>query len=296
MNLDVRSDAQASIQNGSKSFYLASLFFSRSTQTDCWSLYRWCRACDDRIDEGGTVADLEDLRSKTQIALEEGRGPAEFRALGEVCRRHSIPVQYPVELLAGFAKDVDGVRIRDERELEEYAYQVAGVVGMMMSHIMRADLPRAAEAAKSMGNAMQLTNIARDIREDFERGRIYLPESWLKAEAIERERLLAHDQREALFRVTTRLLRRADELYREGYRGLSHLPFRAAVAVSIAAAVYSSIGKKILREGPGAIDKRVYVSLPEKLLLVAKGIGRVLSQLPERWSRRRLIENDRANA
>lgn len=264
-------NAQSAIKKGSKSFYLASLFFARGQKEDCWKLYRWCRHCDDVIDVGGTVDDLDRLRNQTLKGLRGEDVNEIFQDLGEVCRKYKIPEEYPLELLAGFAKDLQIVNIRSEQELEVYAYQVAGVVGLMMSYLMRADLQRAQSAAISLGNAMQLTNIARDVREDFEQGRIYLPESWLAEQEVRRETLLAENQRVQVFTVVQRLLRRADDLYREGRSGLQYLSFRSAVAVSIAAAVYSQIGQEILRRGPSAIDSRVYISLPHKIWLVGVG-------------------------
>lgn len=282
------ADPRTAIRKGSKSFYFASLFFSDQVKSDCWNLYRWCRYCDDRIDNGGTEDDLKDIKNKTLSALRGLSGPPQFRGVSEVCQRYSIPLEYPMELLSGFEKDSRGLTIKDENELEEYAYQVAGVVGLMMSYIMNADLSRAREAAKCMGNAMQLTNIARDIGEDFFRGRIYLPATWLKDEKIQTGKLMDLDQRESLFRVSERLLKKADGLYQKGYSGLIYLPLRSAIAVSIAASIYSSIGRKIRRQGPSALDSRIYVSFPEKLFLALEGIARVFLQIPQRLRLRRL--------
>lgn len=281
------SAAQNAIKNGSKSFYLASLFFSPAMKADAWALYRWCRLCDDRIDEGGSIADLDDLRFNTLLAIRDGRGPDDCVALGDVCARRSIPEQYPLALLEGFEKDVRRAPIRDQADLEQYAYHVAGVVGMMMAHVMGADLPAAGHAAKCMGNAMQLTNIARDVREDFARGRVYLPQAWLEEAGIDQNCLMSAEQRPRVFAVVQRLLERADGLYAEGRRGLSFLPFRAALAVSIAASIYSAIGRRILRTGPAALDSRAVVPLWQKLILVFDGAAWVLRGLPERLLSRR---------
>lgn len=276
-------EAQNAIRKGSKSFYLASLFFSRSLKEDCWKLYRWCRYCDDVIDAGGTIGDLNSLVLQTKKGLAGEPSEKIFADLGEVCRKHQIPNEYPLELLAGFGKDIEKVFIRSEKELENYAYQVAGVVGLMMSCLMKADLQVAQSAAISLGNAMQLTNIARDVREDFEKGRIYLPQTWLQEAQVESEYLLAQDQRAQVFAVVQRLLQRADDLYVEGLSGLKYLPFRSAVAISIAASIYSQIGRKILNSGPASIDSRVYITLPHKIFLAGVGLIVALSSLTERF-------------
>lgn len=275
-------DAEQAIEKGSKSFYLASLFFSQETKHDCWVLYRWCRHCDDVIDNGGNLRELEELQTNTLKGLRGENTHAIFSSLGKVCRKHSIPAEHPFELLAGFQKDTQAVRIKNEAELDVYAYQVAGVVGVMMCYLMKANLALAQQAAISMGNAMQLTNIARDVKEDFEKGRIYLPQSWLDEAGVNTERLLAIEQREQVYTVVQRLLKKADGLYREGREGLKYLPLRSALAVAIAAAVYSQIGSKILRLGPTSLDSRIYVSFPHKIWLVGLGIFWVMSSLTGR--------------
>lgn len=275
-------DAEKAIEKGSKSFYLASLFFSKETKHDCWVLYRWCRHCDDVIDNGGGSRELEDLQKNTLKGLRGENTGEIFSALGKVCRKRGIAAEHPFELLAGFQKDTQAVRIQNEAELDVYAYQVAGVVGVMMCYLMKANLALARQAAISMGNAMQLTNIARDVKEDFEKGRIYLPQTWLDEAGVNRDLLLADEQRAQVYSVVQRLLKKADGLYQEGRQGLKYLPLRSALAVAIAAAIYSQIGSKILRQGTTSLNSRIYVSFPHKILLVGLGIIWVLSSLTER--------------
>lgn len=285
------NETRTAIRKGSKSFFLASLFFGHRTREACWVLYRWCRHCDDQVDNGGSAQTLIELRMSTDDGLNLKSADVLFSELGKVCETHGIPHTYPHELLNGFEKDVRGVSLEQPKDLEDYAYQVAGVVGLMMSHIMGADMPSAISPAKSLGNAMQLTNIARDVKEDFENGRIYLPRAWLKESELEPEGLLDSSQRSRLFELVKRLLARADELYRDGYAGLHYLPFRAALAVSIAGSIYSSIGRKILARGESALDERIYVTLPEKLFLTLEGIVRVLAIVPRRLAMRSIRAN-----
>ena len=181
------------IRKGSKSFYLSSLIFSRRERYDCWKLYGWCRTCDDRVDFAKSPAD-----AKTQLRLIQNQTENAIRAIGEtdrvfdefcqVCGKYSIPEKYPLELLAGFAMDVEGYRYQTIEEVELYGYRVAGVVGLMMSHITGLADASAHKNAVDMGVAMQLTNIARDVFEDAQIGRVYLPESWLAEERCSSER------------------------------------------------------------------------------------------------------------
>src|SRR5690606_24146896 len=97
-----------------------------------------------------------------------------------IMRERGIPRRYPAELLAGLAMDAAGHRYEDAADLRLYCFRVAGVVGLMMSHVMGLADERALADAARLGIAMQLTNICRDVREDWARGRLYLPRALLE--------------------------------------------------------------------------------------------------------------------
>lgn len=280
---------KASISKGSKSFYLASLFFPSMVRESCWILYRWCRVCDDRIDLAcdsiQAQNEVQTIRRETCKALSGFSEEIEFHEMGKLFQKYRIPQEHALDLINGFEKDVKGAQFQSLEQLEIYAYQVAGVVGLMMSPLMGVRDPNAHHHAMNMGMAMQLTNIARDISEDFHRGRIYLPLNWLEKSGIHPENLLDSGQREKVYQVVLKLLSRSNQLYESGFRGLQYLPFRAAIAVSIAASVYSAIGKKIERLGPQSLDQRIYVTFPEKLFLIFVGFIRVIPSILPRLRR-----------
>jgi 15-cis-phytoene synthase len=153
------------------------------------------------------------------------------------------------------AMDVRGTRYGTLKELVFYCYRVAGTVGLMMSHVMGLRDETALKHAADLGIAMQLTNIARDIREDAAMGRIYLPLSWLQEAGIRFEEIAAPEHREKLAMLTRRMLREADRYYRSWDLGLWYLSFRSACAVAAARHVYSEIGSSLLRKGaPGTSE------------------------------------------
>lgn len=274
-----------SIRKGSKSFAAASLFFSKKQKEAAWRLYSWCRYCDDQIDDvpaDQAMTRLGQLRE--HLSHGETSSSFAFRGLAQVSREHSIPADYPSYLLRGMEMDVTGRSYRTLKDLEEYCFCVAGVVGLMMCHVMGVTSDQALRHAVALGNAMQLTNICRDIREDFRRGRVYLPSEWLNETGVSEQELLNPIHREAIFLLQERLLKRADELYTEGYQGLSYLSFRSGWAVLIAGYVYSFIGVKIRRSSGRGLDQRIYVTSLEKLLLISKATA-VLFGL---WVRERI--------
>lgn len=263
---------QQTIKKGSKSFAVASLFFSKTQKQAAWKLYSWCRYCDDQIDDapaGQAENRLAQLIQWTRSASELSAGsPFQFRGLGEILKTCQIPVHYPLELLRGMQMDVQHRRYTTLNELEEYCYCVAGVVGLMMCHIMGIRSDQALSHAVAMGNAMQLTNICRDIREDAGLGRCYLPQEWLQQAGMTEATMLAPENRAALIGIQERLLKRADELYQEGFAGLRFLSLRSCWAVLIAAKVYSYIGEQIRRDSDRGLNQRIYVSFWKKIVLI----------------------------
>ena len=202
----------AVIRDGSRSFALAARLFDRTTMNAAVSLYGWCRYCDDQIDSvGGDVIvaseRLEELRYRSEQAL-AGRPQSApvFVAFQYVTAAYGIPAHYPLELIEGMAMDVRGQRYETLDDLLLYCYRVAGTVGLMMTHVMGVSNERALSHAAAMGMGMQLTNIARDLIEDHERGRIYLPLSWLAEAGLPPEELALTARRRKLAGLARRLL------------------------------------------------------------------------------------------
>ena len=293
------------ITRGSKSFSLAARLFDAQTRDDAFCLYGWARMCDDAIDgshlgfkTGDAPAELpmfemlgrlEKLKSQTSAAF-QGDVPdddtlpsAVLRAFAEVVRRRGVPQAYALELLEGMAMDVRHQRYETIDNLSLYCYRVAGTVGLMMSHIMGLRDDQALRHAADMGMAMQLTNIARDVAEDFEAGRIYLPLSWLEQADIPLERMLEPVYRGSLASVVRRLLTEANRLYLSGDAGLFALRFKAACAVGAARRVYSEIGRRVESRGGLAWETRTVVPASRKAAMAAAGVATAVRTLPRRW-------------
>lgn len=273
------------IRKGSKSFSFASFFFSKTEREGAWLLYSWCRACDDRIDQAPSAeAQLQALADLERDTRRAARGDQTltdpvFQGLAVVLREFQIPEKYPLDLLRGMRMDVEGREYQTLEELEEYCYCVAGVVGLMMCHVMGLSDSRALSNAVAMGSAMQLTNICRDVEDDLALGRIYIPTDFLLEAGLTRANFATSAGRARWPALTARLLDAADERYRHGVAGLRYLSFRAALAVAIAGRVYRRIGVKVRARGERAWENRTYTRLPEKLataLIATADVGRRL--------------------
>jgi phytoene synthase len=288
---DLLEQSRQTIEKGSKSFALAARLFSPATREGAILLYAWCRHCDDVTDEqilgfrGGaadedrpSAADrLAGLERETRRALagETVEEPA-FAALGEVVRRHQIPPQHPLDHLRGFAWDVEGVRYRTLEDCCRYCYHVAGVVGVMMAFVMGAQGEDTLDRASDLGLAFQMTNIARDVVDDAEAGRVYLPEEWLREAGVPATEVARPEHRLAVHGVAERLLNEAERYYASARVGLPRLPFRSAWAVAAALRVYRDIGRLVHQQGPRAWEGRARTGRPRKLLLALAAAGDAL--------------------
>ncbi len=290
-NKDLLQLCQSSIRRGSKTFAFASLFFGREEAVGAKLLYIWCRHCDDEIDNVERPQQAQrwqELARRTAQALTtDDAVPAEFQALRWVIRKYGIPHEYPLELLRGMKMDVDEVSYETFADLQVYCYRVAGVVGLMMAHIMGVNDAKALRAACDLGLAMQLTNCARDVRTDWKMGRVYLPLRELAAQGISREDFFSEppsliQNPEAVFAVTVKMLKMAEELYRSGEDGVVHLSGKSSLVILVARFSYSRIGDKILRLGFRAWQKRVFTSRAEKLICLSRALGVWCRQWPQR--------------
>lgn len=267
--------AAQSMKKGSKSFRMASLLLPKDKRLAAQDLYSWCRYCDDAIDAAPNVETarlrLEELKQMTAQAYEYAdNGNWVFDAFHRVMTAHKIPLVYALDLLRGMEMDVRNERYTTLRDLEQYCYCVAGTVGLMMAHVLGVTDKRALTHACALGIGMQFTNICRDVREDWERGRCYIPTSFFGSKG-EKEFFL-EENRVELFRVVTELLRHAQIFYRQGFQGAVYLTLGCALGIHAAGRIYSSIGNRILKLGLNWWGRRAIVSLPYKMLCVVRAL------------------------
>ncbi|MGV9010373.1 phytoene/squalene synthase family protein [Brevundimonas sp.] len=282
----VLAASKASIVKGSKSFRSASRLFEPHVREDAWLLYAWCRACDDEIDgqdhgfghEDLSVEEqrrrLERLYDMTRRAMTgEPMSDPTFAAFQRVALRHRLPERWAIDMIDGFRMDVEHHDYRTMDDVMAYCWHVAGVVGVMMARVMGVTDPEVLRRAQDLGLAFQLTNISRDVIEDAQGGRVYLPADWLREARVEPtpEAVADPANRAAVHAVTRRLLDAAEPYYDSARDGLRGLPFRSSMAIAAARGVYREIGRKVSRGGPGVWKQRVSVGRVMKLWLFGRG-------------------------
>ena len=270
----------ATLAKHSKSFALAGKLLPRQARRDAAVLYTYCRLADDAIDLAEPAAQpaaLAQLRRDLQSVYRgEPQEDVRLRAFQELATRCRLPREYPEELLAGFGMDSAGTQYDTLDDLLLYCHRVAGVVGLMMCHVLGVSDARALKNAAHLGIAMQLTNICRDVAEDWRLGRLYLPLALLR-------QCGSGALNGSVAIVTRQLLREAERFYQSGDAGIIALPLRAAFSVRAARLIYSAIGARIRQRHFDALSTRAVVPLTQKLLLVCKALRLTLCELPRRW-------------
>lgn len=282
--------ALETFSRGSKTFSLAARFFPKKMMVSSALIYYWCRYSDDLFDEhGGDLDTLSTLRRDTEAVWVSPSAVKElpFLALAKVREEVDLPLVYPLELINGMEMDLLNSVYRDLDALKLYCYRVASTVGLMMCHVMGLFHLGALKEAAELGMAMQLTNIARDVKADFILGRVYLPLDWLEEVGLTRKNFFDPQQREKLYAVVSRLINESEKLYDSGLEGTKHLPVGSAFTILVAGRIYRQIGRDILRIGVGALEARTTVSLPMKVWLIFTSLFQILLQMPYRVSRRK---------
>lgn len=275
---------RASIAQHSKSFSLASRLLPPGARDQTAIVYAYCRRADDAVDLGADPeAAVARLRGELDEVYSGQAAPIDLDptlgAFAGVVRELRIPRRYPEELLAGMAMDAHGTRYATVEQLRVYGHRVAGVVGLMMCHVFGLRDDDALVPAAQLGIAMQLTNICRDVAEDWDRGRLYVPDDVLARHgagglAEDLGGPLPRSSIKPLAGAVGELLALADRGYRAARRGIPALPWRAALAVRAAASIYAAIGGVIRARGCDVTAGRATVGKAKKLALVAAAAAR----------------------
>jgi phytoene synthase len=260
-----------------KTFHVMARLLGPARGSAIAALYGFARVADDLVDERPAGVSREVVRDQLHDMLEElesavaGRSvQPRFVVLGETIRRYAIPLQPFYDLVAGVEMDLDGVRYRSFSDLELYCSRVAGTVGLMITpvagYLAGTD---ALEHAKVLGTAMQLTNILRDVGEDYERGLVYLPQDELEYFGIDEKDLPAKRRSPAFRDLMEFQIARARRLYDQG---LALIPLmtrrRGRAAFQFAVDAYSAILEKIRENGYDVFSRRASLSLSSKLGMI----------------------------
>ena len=268
-------------QRHAKSFYFASHFLPPAKRYNAYAVYAFCRLLDDAVDEAiDEKSQLEHLIEFDELldGAYEGNSPDEpierdkaLRAFAITVKQCGIPKRLFQDLAEGCRMDLTVSRYADWPALEKYCYHVAGVVGVIMCHVFDLKNEAAHGQAIAMGNAMQLTNILRDVKEDLVRGRIYLPQDDMARFGVTEGALAGGQVDDAFVSLMKFEIDRARTFYAHGSAGLQMIPNDGSrLTAATMATVYAGILDAIERQGYDVFARRARIGTPGKLIRLAK--------------------------
>ena len=264
----------------SKSFYFSARMLPSEQRWATYALYGFCRYCDNLIDvprrrtKSDLLREIQFVAEELQIAYDtsESEHPV-IRAFILVAKSYGIPIAYPLDLLKGVAMDIQRTRYKTFDDLSLFCYRAAAVVGLMMTHVLGYKDDRAFDYAKQLGIAMQLTNILRDIKEDKEIGRIYLPQTELVQFGVSERHIFDEIMTPQLRALMKFQVERAERYYVEAIPGISLLNTDSQYAIYSAAKIYRGILRKIEARDYNPFLGRVFVPSIEKMgILLHEGL------------------------
>ena len=268
-----------------KNFYYAMLTLPSERRKAVYVAYAFCRHCDDAVDAVASteekLAGLDYLRSRLDGAYAGKADEPLFIALADVAEKYDIPGEYFHEVLRGMERDLVQQRYKDFDDLREYCYQVASVVGLICLQIFgykdaeagwrrEIKVPAAKTHAIDLGLAMQLTNIIRDVGEDFGMGRIYLPQDEMARFGYSEDDLSRGVINDAFVNLMQFQADRARTYFRSGFELPPYLSPRSRACPAVIGQVYSKLLEHIEASGFDVLRQRIALSKAVKLRVTAQ--------------------------
>ena len=233
-----------------KSFSWAGFFLPKKTLDKCSTLYDFCRVADNLADDAD---EIENKKKKFDL-FEKDFNQKNFnnpiiKNMWDLIEEYNISLKIVRDLLVGIKSDIkETVKLGSKKDLLIYSYRVAGTVGLMMAKILRVSKKSSLKSAIDLGIAMQLTNISRDVIEDFEKKRSYINKN---------------------FEEISSTINLAETFYENSFYSIRDIPISFRFSILVARRVYRKIGHKILNKknfNDYQNSGKVYVSNTEKIL------------------------------
>lgn len=261
-------------KKNAKTFYFASFFFQNTKQKEVETLYNFCRYVDD-------IGDQEEDKKKSKQKLsniidnlnkKESSSFFVFEFI-KLMKKYNIKTRIPIQLVEGVISDLDKVNIKTHEQLLDYSYKVAGTVGLMMCYLMNIKDKELLEHAIELGIAMQITNIVRDVKEDLEANRIYIP-TYIRGSCIKDYKRIIRDKKlQKQISVNIKeLVSHSETLYDQSVKGIRLLPLKFKFVILLAANLYREIGREIIKEPLAIWNRRVFVSKKRKIIIFLQTI------------------------
>lgn len=261
-----------------RNFYYAFLLLPKAKREAMCAVYAFMRYCDDLSDDlndgsGKAAAAIDQWEADLRRALAGDHPPhAVWPAFLDTVHRYQIPHEYFFEMIRGVRSDLEPRRIARFEELYEYCYRVASVVGLTVISILGFQGARALELAEKCGIAFQLTNILRDVREDAQNDRVYLPEEDLSRFGVTVADLRSGAPSDAFRALMAFEAGRAWAYYRESFPLVTLTARSGRACLSALIGIYSNLLRAIEQADFDVLTQRVRLSAAEKILILCKSL------------------------
>jgi phytoene synthase len=251
----------------SKSFFFASNLLPEEKRSAVRALYAFCRTVDDIVDE--SLGDKRDTQlDYWREMVESASFPDEdlvAAAWADTLTRYHIPRHYALQLIDGVNRDITQSRYQTFEELATYCYGVASTVGLMSMHIVGFRNNDAIPYAIKLGVALQMTNILRDVGEDFHNGRLYLPREELAFYGIREQEIADGIVTENWRQFMEFQIERTRQLYDESWEGIKMLEREGQLAIGAASVFYQGILDEIEKNDYDVFTQRANLSALGKI-------------------------------
>ncbi|HEY3762736.1 MAG TPA: presqualene diphosphate synthase HpnD [Verrucomicrobiae bacterium] len=266
--------SRAITKKSASNLALAFVLLPKEKRDAMSALYAFCREVDDVADDESVPAEqrraqLVDWRSDIRRAC-ENQSP-QFpvnREIQPVIQKYSLPYRLFDELIQGCEMDLNTNRYENFEALEKYCYHVASVVGLLSIEIFGYKNPITRDYAVSLGKALQLTNILRDVKTDAERGRIYLPLDEMRKFGVTPDEILQSKYSDRFQKLAGAIATRAKNFYQIAQRTLPAEDRKSMVAAELMSSVYWKLLQQLQKKSFDVFDEPVRLSKPHKLLLI----------------------------
>jgi phytoene synthase len=267
--------SRAITKKSASNLALAFILLPKQKRDAMSALYAFCREVDDVADDETVPAEkrraqLADWRGDLKRACENGSPQfAVNRELQPIIKQFGLPFELFDELIKGCEMDLDTKRYENFEQLELYCHRVASVVGLLSIEIFGYKNPATRDYAIYLGKALQLTNILRDVKNDAERGRIYLPLDGLKKFNVGENEILDSKYSDRYFALAGSVAIRAKDFYRRARKALPAEDRNSMVAAELMGSIYWQLLQKLERRQFNIFGPQpVRIHRPQKLLLI----------------------------
>lgn len=271
-----------------KTYYLATLLLPASKRPFVHALYGFARYADEIVDDLASTLSaqekaevLRNWSSEVLRGLETGQSSDLVgRALIDTVQRFDIPHQHFIDFLHSMEMDLTVTEYQTFEDLYEYVYGSAAVIGLQMVPILGGDTVNSLEAAKNLGVAFQLANFIRDVGEDLDRGRVYLPLQELAEHGVTRQMLEARKLTPEIISALKFQIARVRQLQKAAEPGIALLDKTSQPCIRAASELYCGIVDEVEKIGYDVFNKRAKTSTARRArVALAAYISAVIARL-----------------